>query len=84
MSNIDRFALDFLLLSTVFAIKPFSFHVPVPMLGRKQVTLGLMTAPIIAVCILWASEYIGATQIRDGMTGIGQAPLTSMTLILFN
>jgi len=82
MSNIDRFTLDFLLLSTLFVIKPFSSHVP--MLGRKKVTLGLMTAPIMAVCILWESEYIGATQIRDGITGIGQAPLTSITLILFN
>jgi len=84
MSNIDRFTLDSLLLSTLFVIKPFSSHVPVPMLGRKKVTLGLMTAPIIAVCILWASECIGATQIRDGITGIGQSPLTSITLIFFN
>jgi len=75
MSNIDRFTLDFLLLSTVFVIKPFSSHVPVPMLGRKKVTLGLMTAPIMAVCILWASEYIGATQIRDSTTGTGQVPV---------
>jgi len=74
MSNIDRFALDFLLLSTVFVIKPFSFHVPVPMLGRKQVTLGLMTAPIIAICILWASQCISAAQIRDGIIGTGRAP----------
>jgi len=72
MSNIDRFTLDFLLLSTVFVIKPFFSHLPVPMLGRKKVTLGLMTAPIIAVC---ASECIGATQIHDDIIGTGQAPL---------
>ena len=77
MSNIDRFSivtLVFFLLSTIFVIRPFSFHVPVPRLGRREVTLGLMTAPIIAICILWASQCIGAAQIRDGIIGTGRAP----------
>jgi len=39
------------------------------MLGRQKVTIGLIAPPIIALCILLASQFIGATQIRDGMIG---------------
>ena len=55
--------------STIFVIQPFSFHVNLPILGRKRLTLGLMSAPIITIAILWASQCLGATQIRNGIVG---------------
>ena len=87
MSNIDRFSvvtLVFFLLSTVFVIKSVSFHVSVPRLGRQKVTLGLMTAPIIAICILWASQCISAAQIRDGIIGTGWAPIFQQSPYFLN
>ena len=74
MSKIDSFAivtLVFFLVSTFFVIQPFSFHIPFPVLKRVRITIGLMTAPIIAIIILWASQCITATQIRDGIVGTG-------------
>ncbi|KAH6880254.1 hypothetical protein BKA70DRAFT_1343930 [Coprinopsis sp. MPI-PUGE-AT-0042] len=56
------------LISTIFVIQPF-FHVNLPILGRKRLTLGLMSAPILAIAILWASQCLGATQIRNGIVG---------------
>ncbi|KAF9530564.1 hypothetical protein CPB83DRAFT_788128 [Crepidotus variabilis] len=72
MANIDRFSivtLIFFFLSTIFVIRPLKFHVRLPVVGRIQLTLGLMSAPIIAIAILWAAQCIGATQIRDGIVG---------------
>ncbi|KAF8964242.1 hypothetical protein BDZ97DRAFT_1660641 [Flammula alnicola] len=72
MSEIDRFSivtLVFFFLSTIFVIHPVSFHVRLPLLGRTRFTIGLMSAPIIAIAILWAAQCIGASQIRDGIVG---------------
>ncbi|KDR77306.1 hypothetical protein GALMADRAFT_246656 [Galerina marginata CBS 339.88] len=72
MSDIDRFSIVTLILfffSTIFVIQPFSFHVRLPLLGRTRITIGLMTAPIIAIAILWAAQCLGPTQIRDGIVG---------------
>ncbi|CAA7269924.1 unnamed protein product [Cyclocybe aegerita] len=72
MSDIDRFSIVTLVLfflSTIFVIQPLSFHVRLPFIGRTRLTIGLMTAPIIAIAILWAAQCIGATQIRDGIVG---------------
>lgn len=69
---VNRFSivtLVFFFLSTVFVIHPVSFHVPLPVLGKRRITIGLMTAPIIAIAVLWASQCIGATQIRNGIVG---------------
>ncbi|KAF8902613.1 hypothetical protein CPB84DRAFT_1678679 [Gymnopilus junonius] len=72
MSNIDRFSivtLIFFFISTIFVIHPYSFHVRLPWIGRTRLTIGLMTAPIIAIAILWAAQCLGPTQIRDGIVG---------------
>ncbi|TFK31451.1 hypothetical protein BDQ12DRAFT_660477 [Crucibulum laeve] len=69
---ITRFSivtLVFFFISTIFVIQPVSFYVPLPVIGRRKVTIGLMTAPILAIAILWAAQCIGATQIRDGIVG---------------
>jgi len=72
---VNRFSivtLVFFFLSTIFVIHPLSFHVPLPVLGKRKITIGLMTAPIFAIAVLWASQCIGATQIRNGIVGTGR------------
>ncbi|KAF8153210.1 hypothetical protein B0H34DRAFT_662887 [Crassisporium funariophilum] len=72
MSDINRFSIVTLVLfflSTVFVIQPVSFHVRLPLIGRTKITIGMMTAPILAIGILWAAQCLGATQIRDGIVG---------------
>ncbi|KAF8194201.1 hypothetical protein BJ912DRAFT_959746 [Pholiota molesta] len=72
MSELDRFSivtLVFFFLSIVFVIHPVSFHVRFPRIGRTRLTIGLMSAPIIAIAILWAAQCLGASQIRDGIVG---------------
>ncbi|KAF8994412.1 hypothetical protein BDQ17DRAFT_1392429 [Cyathus striatus] len=69
---ITRFAivtLIFFFISTILVIYPVSFEVPIPYIGRKRVTIGLTTAPIITIAILWASQCLGGTQIRNGIVG---------------
>src|SRR5688572_14125126 len=71
---ITRFSIVTLVLffvSTIFVIRPVSFKVNIPRLARPRITLGLNTAPILAIAILWASQCLGATQIRDGIVGTG-------------
>ena len=78
-SDISGFAIATLILfflSTIFVIQPLSFHVPLPIIGRTKITIGLMTAPITAILILWAAQCIGATQIRNGIVGTGTFPLS--------
>ena len=85
MSDIDGrsiVTLVFFFISTLFVIHPFSFYVPLPVLGRRRFTIGLMTAPILAIAILWASQCIGATQIRDGIVGTGRTVFDSYPDIL--
>jgi hypothetical protein len=77
MSGIDGYSIATLVLffvSTFFVIRPVSFRVHVPFYPKfsVKITLGMMTAPIIVICILWASQCIGPTQIRDGIIGVGQ------------
>lgn len=74
MSEINAFSvvtLVFFFISTIFVIQPLSFHVPLPIIGRTKITIGLNTAPILAIIILWAAQCIGGTQIRDGIVGTG-------------
>ncbi|RXW15917.1 hypothetical protein EST38_g9936 [Candolleomyces aberdarensis] len=69
---VTRFAivtLIFFFLSTIFVIQPLSFHVSLPLIGKRKVTIGLVTAPIMAIAILWASQCLGTTQIRNGIIG---------------
>ncbi|KAG6907534.1 hypothetical protein DXG01_008570 [Tephrocybe rancida] len=57
------------LLSAIFVIRPVSFPTRLPYLGRRRIGINLTTAPIIAIAILWASQCLGGTQIRDGIVG---------------
>ena len=87
MSHINGFAIATLVLfflSTIFVIRPLSFHVPLPLIGRTRITIGLTTAPIIAILILWAAQCIGATEIRDGIVGTGPFPPTLLVCLFEN
>lgn len=75
---ITRFSivtLIFFFLSTIFVIQPVSFLVPLPYLGRRRIWINLTTAPILAIAILWASQCIGGSQIRNGIVGTGAQPV---------
>ena len=77
MPEIDGFAIATLTLffvSRIFVISPLSFHVPLPIVGRTKITIGLMTASIVVILILWAAQCIGTTEIRDGIVGTGPFP----------
>ena len=60
------------ILSTIFVICPTSFPIRLPFFGRLRFPINLNTAPIIAIAILWATQCIGHTQIRDGIVGTGK------------
>jgi hypothetical protein len=59
--------------SSLYAIgySPGFIPCPLPFLGRTNF-LGVISAPIIAIFILWASRRLGTTQIRHGIVGTGQ------------
>ncbi|RXW17660.1 hypothetical protein EST38_g8192 [Candolleomyces aberdarensis] len=71
-------------LSAIFVIRPLSFHVPLPLIGRRKVTIGLQTAPIIAIAILWASQCLGATQIRNGIVGTDDIKPYNIVILFFS
>ena len=60
------------IVSIIFVIYPISFRLRLPFFGRLRISINLTTAPILAIAILWASQCISATQIRDGIVGTGQ------------
>lgn len=57
-------------LSIIFVIHAVEIPIRLPFIGRTRLKLNLMTAPILAIAILWASQCLGATQIRDGIVGV--------------
>lgn len=72
---ITRFSIVTLIIfiiSTIFVIQPISFSIPLPYIGRRRIWINLSTAPIIAIAILWATQCIGGTQIKDGIVGTGE------------
>lgn len=70
------------ILSTIFVIQPVSFKLParLPYCGGRRISINLNTAPILAIAILWASQCIGGTQIRNGIVGTGQSYSSAIAL----
>ncbi|KAJ6612790.1 hypothetical protein B0H10DRAFT_2222815 [Mycena sp. CBHHK59/15] len=65
-------------LSITFVIYPVSFRI-----RHRRIPLNLTTAPILAIAILWASQCLGPTEIRNGIVGTdGVKPYN--ILILFS
>ncbi|KAF9008015.1 hypothetical protein BDQ17DRAFT_1539737 [Cyathus striatus] len=55
-------------LSIILIICPLSFRVPIKGF-KKPISIGLATAPILAIVILWATKCLGMTEIRLGIVG---------------
>lgn len=86
MSEIDRFSIVTLVLfflSTILVIHPVSFHVRLPFIGRTRLTIGLLSAPIITIAILWAAQCLGPTQIRNGIVGTGKVNSQLFIFLMF-
>lgn len=83
LSRFSVVTLVIFVLSITFVIYPVHFHVKLPRLGRRKISLNLTTAPIIAIAILWAAQCLGATQIRDGIVGTDDVKPYNI-LILFS
>ncbi|KAF9497009.1 hypothetical protein BDN71DRAFT_1468026 [Pleurotus eryngii] len=72
------------IVSIFFVIHPVSFNVRLPYLGRRRVGLGLATAPIIAIAILWAAQCLGPTQIRNGIAGVDGVKPYNILILFFS
>ncbi|KAG7445231.1 uncharacterized protein BT62DRAFT_933041 [Guyanagaster necrorhizus] len=84
---ITRFSivtLIFFILSITFVIYPVSFTLRIPYLGRRKIPINLATAPILAIAILWASQCLGATQIRDGIVGTDGVKPYNILILFFS
>jgi Na+/H+ antiporter NhaD/arsenite permease-like protein len=57
------------ILSIVCVIRPFNPTLRWLGWPKVHIPINLTTAPIAVIAILWASQCIGATQIRDGIVG---------------
>lgn len=83
---ITRFSIVTLIifiLSITFVIYPVSFTLRIPYLGRRKIPIDLATAPILAIAILWASQCLGATQIRDGIVGTDGVKPYNILILFF-
>ncbi|KIL59756.1 hypothetical protein M378DRAFT_168894 [Amanita muscaria Koide BX008] len=69
-------------LSIVFVIQPVK--IPIGKGPNKRVPLNLLTAPILAIAILWASQCLGATVIRDGIVGTDGIKPYNILILFFS
>ncbi|KAJ8488747.1 hypothetical protein ONZ45_g13835 [Pleurotus djamor] len=72
------------IISIFFVIRPFSFHLYIPYFGKKRIIIGLTTAPIIAIAILWAAQCLGPTQIRNGIAGVDGVKPYNILILFFS
>ncbi|KAJ4479173.1 hypothetical protein J3R30DRAFT_3289328 [Lentinula aciculospora] len=71
---ITRFSIVTLVLfvlSIVLVIRPIYIPIRLPRLGRKNIPINLTITPPAIIAILWASQCLGSSQIRDGIVGTG-------------
>lgn len=69
-------------LSTVFVIQPVS--IPTHVRSIPYVHFNLTTAPILAIAILWASQCIDPTVIRNGIVGTGGVKPYNILILFFS
>ncbi|KAJ6588446.1 hypothetical protein B0H19DRAFT_206775 [Mycena capillaripes] len=82
MASITRFSIVTLVifvLSITFTIK--SIKIPI---RKKHIPINLTTAPILAIAILWASQCLGPTQIRDGIVGTEGVKPYNILILFFS
>lgn len=69
------------IISIFFVIVPVS----IPLRGtRLHIPINLSTAPVLAIAILWASQCIGATVIRDGIVGTDGIKPYNILILFFS
>ncbi|KAJ3806335.1 hypothetical protein F5876DRAFT_50237 [Lentinula aff. lateritia] len=59
------------ILSITLVIRPIYIPIRLPRFGRQNIPINLTTTPPAIIAILWASQCLGSTQIRDGIVGTG-------------
>jgi Na+/H+ antiporter NhaD/arsenite permease-like protein len=70
-------------LSIIFVIH--AVEIRLPFFRRSPaIRLNLTTAPIIAIAILWASQCLGPTQIRDGIVGVENVKPYNILILFFS
>ncbi|KAF9473383.1 hypothetical protein BDN70DRAFT_885898 [Pholiota conissans] len=72
------------ILSIICVIRPLSFPILLPVVGRKRIHLNLTTAPIIAILILWAAQCLGPSVIRDGIVGTDGVKPYNILILFFS
>ncbi|KAL0959091.1 hypothetical protein HGRIS_014389 [Hohenbuehelia grisea] len=72
------------ILSIFFVIHPVSWNIPLPRYGKRRFVLGLSTAPIIAIAILWAAQCLGPAQIRHGIVGLDGIKPYNILILFFS
>ncbi|KAK1227727.1 hypothetical protein PQX77_009280 [Marasmius sp. AFHP31] len=84
---ITRFSivtLVFFIISIALVIQPLAFWIRLPYLGRRKVSLDLLTAPIITIAILWAAQCLGPEQIRNGIAGADGIKPYNILILFFS
>jgi Na+/H+ antiporter NhaD/arsenite permease-like protein len=66
--------------SAIFVVHPVSILLPRIWGRRLRLPIGLTTAPIVTIVILWATKCIGPTVLRDGIVGTTIKPYNIMLL----
>ncbi|KAJ4479381.1 hypothetical protein J3R30DRAFT_3289601 [Lentinula aciculospora] len=83
---ITRFSIVTLILfilSIALVIRPIYLPIRLPRFGKKKIPINLTTTPPAIIAILWASQCLGPTQIRDGIVGTeGVKPYNILILFL--
>ncbi|KAF9076894.1 hypothetical protein BDP27DRAFT_1312774 [Rhodocollybia butyracea] len=72
------------ILSITLVIRPVSIPIRIPRLGRKKIPINLTTTPPAIIAILWASQCLGPTQIRDGIVGTEGVKPYNILILFFS
>ncbi|KAJ3760002.1 hypothetical protein EV360DRAFT_40764 [Lentinula raphanica] len=72
------------ILSIALVIRPISIPIRLPRLGKRHIPINLTTTPPAIIAILWASQCLGPTQIRDGIVGTDGVKPYNILILFFS
>ncbi|KAF8826957.1 uncharacterized protein C8R40DRAFT_1096499 [Lentinula edodes] len=84
---ITRFSIVTLILfilSIALVIRPIYIPIRLPRLGKRKIPINLTTTPPTIIAILWASQCLGPTQIRDGIVGTDGVKPYNILILFFS
>ncbi|KAJ3935062.1 MAG: hypothetical protein NXY57DRAFT_991699 [Lentinula lateritia] len=84
---ITRFSIVTLILfilSIALVIRPIHIPIRLPRLGKRKIPINLTTTPPTIIAILWASQCLGPTQIRDGIVGTDGVKPYNILILFFS